>query len=75
MLAIPHNSNLSNGQTFAATDSYGQKMTASYVATRSRNEPVVEITQTKGSWERSWCIALPVVKQECATSWRSSALH
>ncbi len=51
MLAIPHNSNLSNGQTFAATDSYGQKMTASYVATRSRNEPVVEITQTKGTSE------------------------
>ena len=51
VLAIPHNSNISNGEMFATTDSFGQKMTAAYVDARSRNEPVVEITQTKGTSE------------------------
>jgi hypothetical protein len=51
VLAIPHNPNISNGQMFGTTDSFGQKMTAAYVETRSRNEPVVEITQTKGTSE------------------------
>lgn len=51
VLAIPHNSNISNGEMFGTTDSYGQKMSRAYVETRSRNEPVVEITQTKGTSE------------------------
>jgi hypothetical protein len=51
VLAIPHNSNLSQGEMFGTKDSLGQKMTAAYVAKRSKNEPVVEITQTKGTSE------------------------
>lgn len=51
VLAIPHNPNISNGEMFGTTDSFGRKMTADYVATRSKNEPVVEITQTKGTSE------------------------
>ena len=51
VLAIPHNSNVSNGEIFGTTDSFGKKMTADYIQTRTRNEPVVEITQTKGTSE------------------------
>ena len=50
-VAIPHNPNLSSGQMFAAVDSNGQAITRSYAATRARWEPVVEITQSKGTSE------------------------
>ncbi len=50
-LMIPHNSNLSNGRQFAFTDFGGQPMTPDYVANRLRNEPLVEITQNKGTSE------------------------
>ena len=50
-LMIPHNSNLSNGRQFAYNDFAGQPMTRDYVVNRLRNEPLVEITQNKGTSE------------------------
>ena len=51
VLAIPHNSNLSFGQMFALTDSYGRPHDLAYAATRAKWEPVVEVTQIKGDSE------------------------
>jgi Protein of unknown function (DUF3604) len=51
VLAIPHNGNLSNGRMFAPQTINGEPLTASYAATRSRWEPVVEVTQMKGDSE------------------------
>ena len=50
-LMIPHNANLSAGMAFAPTDSYGKPMTVDYAQRRARNEPLVEITQVKGTSE------------------------
>lgn len=51
VLAIPHNSNLSNGLMFELTQPGGGPMTADYARRRARLEPVVEITQIKGDSE------------------------
>jgi hypothetical protein len=48
-LAIPHNSNGSNGQMFKLTDWAGDPMDTDYTTRRLRNEPLVEITQVKGT--------------------------
>ena len=50
-VALPHNSNLSGGLMFADRDSDGQPFTAQYARTRMSWEPVVEITQEKGTSE------------------------
>lgn len=50
-LAIPHNSNLSNGLMFEMTMPDGSPMTAAYAAKRAAYEPVVEVTQIKGDSE------------------------
>lgn len=51
VLAIPHNSNLSNGLMFELTDSQGGPMSADYARRRAMREPVVEATQIKGDSE------------------------
>jgi Protein of unknown function (DUF3604) len=51
VLAIPHNSNLSNGLMFELVGPDGGPMTAVYARRRAAREPVVEITQIKGDSE------------------------
>lgn len=48
-MAIPHNSNGSNGNMFQMTTFDGSPLTPSYAEQRMRNEPLVEITQIKGT--------------------------
>ena len=50
-LAIPHNSNGSNGEMFKVTDWNENSFDETYVQARIRNEPIVEITQIKGTSE------------------------
>ena len=51
VLAIPHNSNLSGGNMFKLSTLAGQPFTKAYAQTRSRWEPIVEVTQAKGDGE------------------------
>jgi hypothetical protein len=50
-LAIPHNANGSNGQMFKMVDWAGDPLDDEYASRRIRNEPVIELTQIKGSSE------------------------
>ena len=51
VMAIPHNSNVSNGRMFALRDSAGEALTSGYNRLRQRWEPIVEVTQIKGDSE------------------------
>ena len=51
VLAIPHNGNLSAGQMFKPRTYQDQPFTKAYARTRSRWEPIVEVTQIKGDGE------------------------
>ncbi len=50
-LAIPHNANKSNGQMFELATWAGDPLTLDHNEKRMRNEPLVEITQVKGTSE------------------------
>ena len=51
LLAIPHNSNGSNGLMFARTQFDGQPIDRAWAEQRARNEPIVEVMQIKGQSE------------------------
>jgi hypothetical protein len=51
VLAAAHNGNLSNGKMFDTKTYKGQPLTRSYAETRSRYEPIYEMTQAKGTGE------------------------
>lgn len=51
VLAIPHNSNFSDGRDFDWFMSDGKPINAIYALQRSLNEPLVEIAQNKGASE------------------------
>lgn len=48
VFAIPHNSNVSNGWMFSENEFQGGPMDARYAHRQAANEPLFEITQTKG---------------------------
>ena len=48
-LAIPHNANWSNGTMFADATYAGDPLDSAWAELRMRNEPIVEITQIKGT--------------------------
>lgn len=51
LFAVPHNGNASNGLMFASDgkDSFGKPIDAAYSEARTRNEPIYEVSQIKGS--------------------------
>ncbi len=52
LLAISHNANLSDGRMFPTeVDTEGRPIDAAYAASRTRNEPLIEIKQLKGTSE------------------------
>lgn len=52
LLAIPHNGNLSNGLMFALETLDGRPLTRDWALARAQYEPLIEITQGKGTSEQ-----------------------
>jgi len=52
VLAVPHNGNLSNGLMFATETPDGKPIDAEWAEARARWEPLVEVTQSKGTSEQ-----------------------
>ena len=50
-IAIPHNGNVANGLMFPLSNIQGKPLSTSYAKTRSRWEPLYEVTQIKGDGE------------------------
>ncbi len=50
-IAIPHNSNASKGLMFPLVKTNGEPIDSAYATQRMRNEPIVEISQFKGTSE------------------------
>ena len=50
-ISIPHNMNGSGGRMFELATFDGDALDATYIDQRRRNEPIVEMTQTKGTSE------------------------
>jgi hypothetical protein len=53
VIAVPHNSNASNGLMFNVKDMSGRPLTRDYAERRMANEPLVEIIQGKGQSDTS----------------------
>ena len=51
VIAIPHNSNLSRGNTFRQVTFEGKPISRDYARIRSDIEPIIEVTQIKGDSE------------------------
>jgi hypothetical protein len=51
VISIPHNSNLSQGNSFRVLTYEGEPLTTAYARLRSSIEPIVEVTQIKGDSE------------------------
>ncbi len=51
VMAIPHNSNVSDGKMFAMRKYNGGEIDLAYAKQRLMNEPIVEMTQVKGTSE------------------------
>ena len=51
VIAIPHNMNISDGRGFERLTTDKMPFTSEYADTRNRNEPLVEVTQIKGTSE------------------------
>lgn len=52
VLAVPHNGNLSNGLMFATETPDGKPIDAAWAEDRARFEPLIEVTQSKGTSEQ-----------------------